>query len=224
MITLENISKKFGNTQALKGVALMIRKGCITGLIGKNGSGKSTLINILTGLIQSYDGKVSYQDLQKNGISLASESFGFLSFYKTKKILEIFRILKNANQEDVEKLIDHLELTDHLDKPVKDLSQGNKQRLNIACAILGDPKLVILDEPNNGLDPSGFIMLRELVLDLKAKGKTVIIASHLLSEIEQVCDHILFLNEGKVIADEKKSVLVDKFGSLEQAYLQMMNS
>lgn len=94
MITLENISKKFGNTQALKGVALMIRKGCITGLIGKNGSGKSTLINILTGLIQSYDGKVSYQDLQKNGISLASESFGFLSFYKTKKILEIFRILK----------------------------------------------------------------------------------------------------------------------------------
>lgn len=121
-------------------------------------------------------------------------------------------------------MIDHLELTDHLDKPVKDLSQGNKQRLNIACAILGDPKLVILDEPNNGLDPSGFIMLRELVLDLKAKGKTVIIASHLLSEIEQVCDHILFLNEGKVIADEKKSVLVDKFGSLEQAYLQMMNS
>ncbi|WKK85595.2 ABC transporter ATP-binding protein [Marivirga arenosa] len=224
MITLNSISKKYSKVIGLEQVNIDLPKNNVIGLIGKNGSGKSTFIKIITGLITDYKGNVNYNGLKLNEISLASENFGFPSRFTVKKVIKIFKFIKKADNQQVEKVIEQLELCDELNKKVSVLSQGNKQRLNIACAILGNPKLVILDEPNNGLDPSGFIMLRQLVLDLKAKGKTVIIASHLLNEIEEVCDHILFLNEGRVLIDEKKSELVKSFGSLEKAYLQLIKN
>jgi ABC-2 type transport system ATP-binding protein len=220
MITLQSISKKYKKTIGLEQVDLILPKNQVIGLIGKNGSGKSTLIKIIAGLIVDYKGKVKYGGLRLNEISLASENFGLPSTFTVKKVLRIFELIKKAEKTQVSQVVKQLSLEGQLNKTVGALSQGNKQRLNIACAILGQPKLIILDEPNNGLDPSGFVMLRQLVLDLKEQGKTVIIASHLLNEIEQVCDHILFLNEGKVIVDQDKSELVGKFGSLEQAYLQ----
>jgi ABC-2 type transport system ATP-binding protein len=220
MISVKSLSKKYNKTIGLENVDINLPENKVIGLIGKNGSGKSTLIKILTGLIKDYEGEVKYNGLKLIEISLASENFGFPSGFTVKKVIKIFKLIKKAEKEQVEKVIGQLELKGQLNKKISALSQGNKQRLNIACAILGQPKLIILDEPNNGLDPSGFVMLRQLVLDLKEQGKTVIIASHLLNEIEQVCDHILFLNEGKVIVDQDKSELVGKFGSLEQAYLQ----
>lgn len=223
MITVESISKRYKKTIGLENVSINLPADQIIGLIGKNGSGKSTLIKILTGLLTDFRGKVNYNGLKLIEISLASENFGFPSGFTAKKIIKIFTLIKKANNAQVDQIVDQLELRGQLHKKVSQLSQGNKQRLNIACAIIGQPKLIILDEPNNGLDPSGFIMLRQLVLDLKAQGKTVIVASHLLNEIEQVCDHIIFLNEGKVLTDEKKSELVNKFGSLEQAYIKLIN-
>lgn len=222
MIELKDISKRFNKTQALKGVNVKLQTGLITALIGKNGSGKSTFINILTGLIQKFEGAVHYNEFQQTDINLASESFGFPSYYKASKVLKVFKVLKNTTDENVDYWVQRLKLTEHFNKPINDLSQGNKQRLNIACAVMGNPKIIIFDEPNNGLDPSGVVLLREIVLQLKSEGKTILIASHLLNELESVSDQVIFLDDGQLIYNDDKSKLVDQYGSLEAAYLAMI--
>lgn len=110
-------------------------------------------------------------------------------------------------------------LSPHLSKTVRQLSQGLKQRLNILCALMGESEIIILDEPNNGLDPDGFKQLREIILKLKKDGKTVIVASHLLSELELFCDEVIFLREGRVIAQQTTEYVLKEYGTLEGAYL-----
>jgi ABC-2 type transport system ATP-binding protein len=220
MIVLNNINKKYKNVTALDDVSVLFPPNKVIGIIGPNGSGKSTLLKILTGLINNYQGKIEYQGIDKSDISLASEEFGFPSYYSAAQILEIFQLMKNGDDNQRRDIIDQLQLNEHLDKKVSKLSQGYKQRLNIACALLGNSSLVIFDEPNNGLDPSGFILLRKLILSLKAENKSIFIASHLLNEVESVCDKVLFIKEGQIVCFEDKTTLLETYETLENAYSQ----
>lgn len=218
MIALKKIRKKYQKVIALNDVSAFFPPNKVIGIIGPNGSGKSTLLKILTGLINNYQGEIEYLGIDKSDISLASEEFGFPSFYSAAQILSIFQSLKKASNDQLQIVIDQLKLSEHLDKKVKKLSQGYKQRLNIACALLGNSRLVIFDEPNNGLDPSGFILLRELILSLKEERKSIFIASHLLNEVESVCDKVLFIKDGRILCFEDKSKLLETHETLENAY------
>lgn len=222
MIQLSNITKKYKNFTALNDVSIAFPPKQVIGIIGPNGSGKSTLLKIITGLLKNYEGEVEYQDIDLSDVGLASEEFGFPSYYTMSQILDIFRSIKEATDDQLREIIDELQLSEHLDKKVKKLSQGYKQRLNIACALLGNSSLVIFDEPNNGLDPAGFILLRNLILSLKEQGRSVIVASHLLHDVESVCDKILFIKEGKILCFEDKTKLLEMHGSLENAYTQII--
>jgi len=218
MIEVRNISKKYKKVQALSDVSLSIQEGMVTGIVGPNGSGKSTFIKIVTGLITHFEGEVHFDRITQQQLSLASEEFGFPSYYSVKKVVKVFSLLKNAEETQTNELIDYLKLSPHLSKTVKQLSQGLKQRLNIACALMGNSEIIILDEPNNGLDPDGFKQLREIILKSKKEGKTVIVASHLLNEIEKTCDQVIFLNNGKKLAQESTKIILEEHGSLEAAY------
>lgn len=224
MIRLSNISKSYRSVRALDDVTFRIKKNETIGIIGPNGSGKSTLIKIITGLLKNYKGEVQYEDLKVTDISLASEEFGFPSYYSVRKIIRIFANLKGIPEKDFFRQAQVLGLEKHLDKTVKQLSQGLKQRLNILVAISGDSSLIIFDEPNNGLDPGGFRLLRRLIADLQQAGRSVIIASHLLGELEQTCDRLLFLKNGQVVEDRPMPDLKETFGTVEQAYYHYFES
>jgi ABC-type multidrug transport system ATPase subunit len=222
MIKLSSVSKKYKKVQAINKLSLTINPKLVTGIIGPNGSGKSTLINLLTGLVAMDEGAIKTDDFDITNISLSSEAIDLPNSYKVAQALKLFSISKQASEEQVQELIDKLDIRDQLDKNIKALSQGNKQRLNIAIALMGNSKLIILDEPNNGLDPAGFVLLRTLIIELKSAGIGVLIASHLLNEIESVCDEIIFLKNGMLQLHEERESIMRAYKSLELAYLEIM--
>ncbi|MEQ9229198.1 MAG: ATP-binding cassette domain-containing protein [Cyclobacteriaceae bacterium] len=217
MIQVKNLTKRFKKFKAIDNLSLKIGEGEIVGIVGPNGTGKTTLLNIISGLMTTFEGDVE-RSIAVNEISLASEEFGFPKYYSVKKVLEIFKLIKSASDSQYEGVVSKLSLQPHMQKNVGQLSQGLKQRLNIAVAILGHPKLIILDEPNNGLDPDGFKMLRELITELKKNGKTVIIASHLLNEIERFCDEVIFMKQGKLLSQDTIESILSNHNTLEEAY------
>jgi len=223
MISLNKVNKSYKKFLALKDVSFNLKENQVTGLIGKNGSGKSTLLKIITGLITDHKGSVEYQ-IDKSKISLASETFDLPSYYTVEKILKIIGTQKKTNKNEIEYWCERLEITQFLKTRISKLSHGNKQRVNIACALIGSQRLIILDEPNNGLDPTGFILLRDIIKELKEKGVTIVIASHLLNELEGVCDHIIFISDGKILLENSKSELVTEHGSLENAFIENLNN
>ena len=220
MIKLNNISKKFKKTEALKNVSMEIKRNSIVGFIGPNGSGKSTLIKIITGLINQFEGSISYNTIEQTDIRLISEKLRIPLYYSLGNAIKVFAIQGRVLREEVVTLTNKLGLEPHIKKSIKQLSQGLGQRLNILCSLFGSYEIIIFDEPNNGLDPEGFILLRELIFELKKKGKTIVIASHLLYELEQTCDEIIMLKSGQLIGYETKSDLVGQYGSIENAYMK----
>jgi ABC-type multidrug transport system ATPase subunit len=218
MIKLENIAMRFGKVKALTGVSFSIPDNSVTGIIGPNGSGKSTMIKIISGLIKTYDGEVLFNEFNRTDISVSSEDFGVPSYYSVRKVLKLFSLIKGGDKEQVEQIIELLQLNNHIEKKFGNLSQGWKQRLNIACALIGNGKCIILDEPTNGLDPDGFKLLRKIVADLHGSGKTVIIASHFLSEVERICTDIAFLKEGRLVMHGSLNTILGDHHTLEQAY------
>ena len=219
MIKISNVSKRYGKTEALKNVSFRISEGQILAIIGPNGSGKSTLIKILSGLLKSYEGEVSFESDELSKVSLASEEFGFPSYYTVGMTIKLFSVAKNEELQKSNEIIDLLNLQELLRKKVGSLSQGQKQRLNIACTLIGASKMVIFDEPNNGLDHDGFMLLRRIVKDLKQRGHTIIIASHLLQELENLADDLVFIKDGVVVLVESSDQVLKEYGSFENAYL-----
>lgn len=220
MIHCSSISKSFKGSQVLFDINLVLEKSQVIGIVGPNGTGKTTLLKILCGLLKSDSGTVQV-DVPTTKISMTSENLGYPSINKIKWILKVFKELKSASTKEMDTLVARLGLSDHLNKSAPSLSQGLKQRLNIACALLGNPEIIILDEPNNGLDPDGFNELRAIIDDLKKEHKTVIIASHILSEVEKTCDHIVLMRTGKIIISESLEKLQSDYGTLENAYSQL---
>lgn len=223
MLEVKSIAKSFKNTQALDDISFSIAKGDVFGIIGPNGSGKTTTLSIVLNLLTADSGSVLWSerfDVKKIGAYL--ESTGFDPKLTVWNNLKLSAIIKNVySKTDLENALTLVGLLEKKNEVFKNLSLGMKQRLAIATTFLGHPELIILDEPTNGLDPLGIIEVRNLILDLNKKGKTIIIASHILTEMEKLCNRVAIYNKGKIVAVERVDSLLKQYGSLENAFLSL---
>ncbi|MEK4971151.1 ABC transporter ATP-binding protein [Niallia sp. FSL R7-0648] len=219
IIETSNLTKKFGKFLAVDQVNLLVPKGGIYGFLGPNGAGKSTTIRMLLGLIKETKGevKVFNKSIKDDRITILSRIgsmvetpsyYGHLTAYEN---LEVTRKILGAEKKEIERVLEIVKLTEVRNKAVKKFSLGMKQRLGIAQALLGKPELLILDEPTNGLDPSGIIEIRELIKSLpKDYGITILISSHILSEIELMATHVGIINKGRLLFQGSMNDLREK--------------
>ena len=218
MVKVENLVKRYGSNYALNDISFEIGEGEIVGLLGPNGAGKSTTMNILTGYLSSTSGAAYI-----NGINIledpieAKKFIGFLPeqppLYPEMTVAEFLDFvyeLKSCTLErapHLEEILDVVKLTDVKDRLIRNLSKGYKQRVGIAAALVGDPKIIIFDEPTVGLDPKQIIEVRNLIRTL-GKKHTVILSTHILAEVQAVCERVIIINKGKIIADERTDNIV----------------
>ncbi|PFK43969.1 bacitracin ABC transporter ATP-binding protein [Bacillus cereus] len=210
------LTKKYRNDYVVHNVDLKIPKGEIYGFLGPNGAGKTTSIRMLLGLIKPTQGNVVIfqQDLAKERLSILSkvgalvENPSYYAHLNAIENLEVYRILRSVPKEKIEEVLQIVGLQHAATQKVKEYSLGMKQRLGIAIALLGDPQLLILDEPTNGLDPEGIHEIRILIKQLaKERGITILISSHLLSEIDQMATYVGIIAKGKLIFQDKIEIL-----------------
>ena len=218
MIKVQNLVKRYGSNYALNDVSFEIGEGEIVGLLGPNGAGKSTAMNILTGYLSSTSGEVYI-----NGVNIlddpieAKKNIGFLPeqppLYPEMTVTEYLNFvyeLKGCELErepHIEEIISVTKLSEVKDRLIRNLSKGNKQRVGIAQALIGDPKVVIFDEPTIGLDPKQIIAVRNLLRTL-ARRHTVVLSTHILAEVQAVCERVIIINKGSIIADERTDDIV----------------
>ncbi len=211
MIEVKNLVKKYGNQFAVNDISFTVEEGKIYGLLGPNGAGKSTCMNIMTGYIAATSGEVKINDYDiMTDAEEAKKYIGYLpeipplypdmtvSEYLTF-VAELKKVPKAARAQEIEDVMTKTFITDMKNKLIKHLSKGYKQRVGLAQAMLGNPSVIILDEPMVGLDPKQILEIRELILSLK-KEHTVILSSHILSEVSAVCDEIMIISKGKMVA------------------------
>lgn len=233
MLKVKKLVKKYDKFIAVNDISFEINKGEILGFLGPNGAGKSTTMNIISGYIKATSGEVLIGDynVEKNPID-AKKLIGYLPenppLYIDMKVSEYIKFvveLKNVNKEDRKDEIDRVISLTGLDEVkgrlIRNLSKGYKQRVGIAQAIVGNPDLVILDEPTVGLDPNQIIEIRNLIKSLKNE-HTVIISTHILSEVDMLCDKVIVINKGEIKADDKLEVLT-KDKSLEEVFVELTN-
>ncbi|MBO9730416.1 MAG: ATP-binding cassette domain-containing protein [Chitinophaga sp.] len=204
ILSLKNVSKKYGPVQALSDISFDVPAGSVFGVLGPNGSGKTTLLGIVTDVLKADTGSFTLFDKAPTGrerrqIGTLLETPNFYHYLSGYKNLEIAAAIKHRDKEDIGRVLDICGLTQRQHSPFKTYSLGMKQRLALASVLLGDPDVLILDEPTNGLDPSGIAEVRSLVRKLADSGKTIILASHLLDEVEKVCTHVAIIRSGKLL-------------------------
>jgi len=218
MIAVEHLTKSYGDFIAVNDISFQIDEGHVYGLLGPNGAGKSTIMNIMTGCLSATEGHVriyGYDIFEEP--KEAKKLIGYLPeqppLYMNDTPLEYLKFVGEAKglrgvklKEQVEKVIQQTKIEDVKDRPISSLSKGYKQRVGVAQALLGNPKVIILDEPTVGLDPIQIIEIRDLIKEL-GKTHTVIFSSHILSEVQAICDRILIISKGKLIAfDEPQNL------------------
>lgn len=217
ILTISDLKKSYGRIQALKGVSFEVPEGAIFGILGPNGSGKTTLLSIILDVLNadsgtySWFGKPASPDLRKHiGSLLETPNFyHYLSAVNNLKITN--SISGRGDAAGIDAVLQKVKLYERRNSRFSSYSLGMKQRLAIAAALLGDPKILVLDEPTNGLDPVGIMEIRELIIELSKKGHTIIMASHLLDEVEKVCTHVAILKTGTLITSGSvEDVLVDE--------------
>jgi len=217
VIVVNNITKKFGNFTALDNLSLTINENTCVGFLGPNGAGKTTLIKILTGLIRPNIGTVQINgtDVEKNHrvalsqIGAIVETPEFYSYMTPHDILSYFGSMRGIPKKVLGEKIDNVLKTVRLEewsrKKIGKFSKGMKQRLALASALIHDPSILILDEPTTGLDPRGAVEMREIIKSLKNSGKTIFLSSHMLNEVQEVCDEIALVDKGKLVRHIKIS-------------------
>jgi ABC-2 type transport system ATP-binding protein len=224
VIEARGLVKSYGETRAVQGVDLLVERGHVYGALGPNGSGKSTTVRMLLGLARPDAGEVKLfgQSLAHHGSALLKrvgsviEAPAFIPYLSGRDNLRLLETYSPHNGEaGIAAALDRVYLTDAADRRFKTYSLGMKQRLGIAAAILHDPDLIVLDEPTNGLDPQGTREVRALIPELAAEGRTVVLCSHLLHEVEQVCDSVAIFQKGKIIAEGPTAQLVGEGARLE---------
>lgn len=210
VIEICNLSKKYGNKLALDKINISVKRGEIMGFLGPNGAGKSTTMNILTGYISATDGtaKIDGEDILENQKAV-KKKIGYLPenpplYYDMTVreylnfVYELKKVKKNKN-EHLAEIMDVVKITHVADRMIKNLSKGYKQRVGLAQALIGDPEVLILDEPTVGLDPQQIIEIRNVIKEL-GKCRTVILSTHILQEVTAICDRITIINKGKIVA------------------------
>ncbi len=222
VLELQGISKRYGKVQALSDVNIKLEHG-IYALLGPNGSGKSTMMNIIAGLLKPTKGIVLYNgdEIKKSGVVYRAK-IGYMpqypAMYPSFSVMEFLLYMaelkglgKGTEREQIDYLLNKVELSDVTDRKISALSGGMKQRLSLCTAILGDPEILILDEPTAGLDPKQRVSLREFISEISAN-RTVIWATHIVSDVEKLADEVIFMKKGV-------ATLAELWGSLEEQYL-----
>ncbi|MCR5802287.1 MAG: ABC transporter ATP-binding protein [Lachnospiraceae bacterium] len=223
MIEVKNLTKKYGNHIAVDGLSFKVETGQVYGFLGPNGAGKSTTMNIITGYLAATDGTVTIDgkniqtepELAKSKVGYLPELPPLYADMTVKEYLDFVAELKNVPKEErssqVEKVMEETKISDMSGRLIRNLSKGYKQRVGMAQAIIGDPDVLIFDEPSVGLDPKQIIEVRDLIKKLGEK-HTVILSSHILSEVSAVCDHIMIISKGKLVADGSPEELQNMMG------------
>jgi ABC-2 type transport system ATP-binding protein len=230
ILSLKNISKTYGRIQALKGVSFDVPSGSVFGILGPNGSGKTTLLGVVMDVLEYNGGSYSWfgnppSEKQRREIGTLLETPNFYHYLSAQHNLEISSAIKHKPVADIERVLKLVRLYERKDSKFQTFSLGMKQRLAIASCLIGNPSVLVFDEPTNGLDPSGIAEIRELIIELAAGGKTIILASHLLAEVEKVCTHVAILQQGILIkSGDVKSALSQEewieLGSVEMEKLK----
>lgn len=219
-IEAKNISKSFGEVQALKNLDFTINSGKALGLLGRNGAGKTTAIRVLLGILPSDTGEVLIDDKKRN---FNENSFGYLpeerglylKFTVKNQLLYFTSLYGMSKKDGLEKIkywLEKFEISDYLNKKVETLSKGNKQKIQLIVAIIHNPDVIILDEPFSGLDPVNVEVFKNVIRDLLKEGKTLIFSSHRMSDVEEFCDDIIMLKKGETILQGNLKKIKDDYG------------
>lgn len=205
MIRISNLFKKYGKLEVLRGIEAEIPKGKVTAIVGPNGSGKTTIIKIILGLVKADYGKIYINNEPINGSFEYRNFIGYMpqvaSYPENLTVAEVLSMIKdlrNTSTNPEEKFLKEFDLLSELTKPIRTLSGGNKQKLSAVISLMFNPEILIFDEPTAGLDPVINSRFKEIVFAEKKKGKTVILTSHIMSEVEELADEIIFLLDGKI--------------------------
>lgn len=201
VLTIENLSKNYKSVKALKDVSFSVPPQTVFGILGPNGSGKTTLLGIVMDVLNATSGTYSWMGHQSTAegrkkIGTLLETPNFYHYLSAEQNLRIAARIKGRGEEDIDKVLQLVNLYQRKNSKFSTFSLGMKQRLAIASALLGDPDILVFDEPTNGLDPAGIAEIRELIKKLHGKGKTIIMASHILDEVEKVCTHVAIIQKG----------------------------
>ncbi len=205
ILSIKNLHKRYGKIHAVNNVSLEIQKGNVYGILGPNGSGKSTTLGIILNVVNKtsgeyhwFDGTMETHDALKK-VGAIIERPNFYPYMTAKENLELVCKIKGINYTKVREKLEIVGLTERQNSKFKTFSLGMKQRLAIASALLNDPEILILDEPTNGLDPQGIHQIRDIIKLIASQGTTILLASHLLDEVEKVCSHVLVLRYGEIL-------------------------
>ncbi|GGF06158.1 ABC-2 type transport system ATP-binding protein [Chishuiella changwenlii] len=222
VLEINHLTKKFGSFTAVNDISFSVEKGNVYGLLGPNGSGKSTTLGMILNALNPTNGNWKWFEEEPNNNSLKRigaiiESPKFYPYLSAHKNLEIVADIKEADYSKIDEKLELVGLLERKKDKFQHYSLGMKQRLAIAGALLNDPEVLILDEPTNGLDPQGIIQIRELIIKIAEQGTTIILASHLLDEVEKVCSHVVVLNQGKMLYAGSVEEMNSSFGSIEVA-------
>ena len=221
ILTISHLTKKFNQLTAVNDLSFTINKGNVYGILGPNGSGKSTTLGIVLNVVnktsgdfQWFDGNIStHHALKKVGAIIERPNFyPYMSAYQNLKL--VCRI-KGVDEAKIDEKLKFVELFDRRDDKFQTFSLGMKQRLAIASALLNDPEILILDEPTNGLDPQGIHQIRAIIRQISSQGTTILLASHLLDEVEKVCSHVLVLRKGQKLYAGRVDEMISSHGFLE---------
>jgi ABC-type multidrug transport system ATPase subunit len=224
VVEARGLAKSYGPTVAVADVDLLVERGAVFGVLGPNGSGKSTTVRMLLGLARPDHGEVKLfgESLKKHGpdvlarVGSVVETPSFIPYLSGRDNLRLMdRYRPGAGAEAIERTLERVHLEGAAHRRFKNYSLGMKQRLGIAAAILREPELIILDEPTNGLDPQGTREVRELIPQLAREGRTIILCSHLLHEVEQLCDSVAIFQAGRVVAQGRTADIIGRKAELE---------
>src|SRR5437867_2230422 len=206
VLSVREIVKTFGAVRAVDGVSFSVQKGTITGLLGRNGAGKTTTIRMVTGIFMPDSGSIEWTD----GDRKPQDRIGYLpeerGLYRQMKIVELLLFLAEikgrrgpAVVKAVDQWLERFELTDKRNAKVEELSRGNQQKVQLIGTLLHEPDLIVLDEPQSGLDPVNMVLVRNLLRELKEEGKTILLSTHMMGEAERMADEIVLVHQGKVV-------------------------
>jgi ABC-2 type transport system ATP-binding protein len=221
VVEIQGLTKRYGPVEALRGIDLSVEEGEIFGLLGPNGAGKTTTVEIISGLIPRDGGtvKVLGRDPERERhrltrfIALQPQHMDFLDNATVGEIVALFRSLyAGVDRQRVRRILERLGLHDRQRTRFQHLSGGQRQRLNLALALIGNPRLVILDEPTAGLDPQARVQIHDFIREIRAEGRTVILTTHYLEEAEALCDRVAIIDHGKIIACDAPRRLIMSFG------------
>ena len=211
ILAVRDVRKTFGAVRAVDGVSFTVRQGTITGLLGRNGAGKTTTIRMITGIFMPDSGEITWLGADRSGVAFR-DRIGYLpeerGLYKQMKLVELLLFLaeiKGCRPADVRKKVDYwlerFELTPKRDAKVEELSKGNQKKVQLIGTLLHDPDLIILDEPQSGLDPVNMVLVRNLLSELRQEGRTILLSTHMMGEAEKMADEIVLIHQGKVVLE-----------------------